>query len=146
VRIAAVVRGVIGVAVAAPVVVKARHETPAAEMPCVSEVAARRGEVVTRGTASETGPSTAEMAKAADVGPAKAADASAAAEAADVTPAEAAAHMRAAAETMSTTEATTVSTTETTTVPATSAAACKRISGQSPRESGSRCQDDHRFT
>ena len=107
-------------------------------MPRVSELAAGLREVVTRGTASETGPSTAEMAKAADVGPAKAADASAAA--------EAAAHMSAAAETMSTTEATTVSTTKTTTVPTTSAAARQRVSGPSPRESGSRCQDDHRFT
>jgi hypothetical protein len=54
--------------------------------------------------------------------------------------------MSAAAETMSTTEATAVSATETTAVPTTSAAAGKRVSGQSPGESGSRCQDDHRFT
>jgi hypothetical protein len=63
-----------------------------------------------------------------------------------VTAAEATAHMSAAAETVSTTEATTVSATKATTVPTTSAAARKRVSGQSPRESGSRCQDDHRFT
>jgi hypothetical protein len=122
-------------------------------MPFVAEVASR-GEVVTRSTASETGATTAEMAKAADVGPtkaadpsaaAKAADASAAAEAANMTAAEATAHMSAATETVSTTEAPTVSATKATTVPTTSAAR-KRISGQSPRESGSRCQDDHRFT
>jgi hypothetical protein len=54
--------------------------------------------------------------------------------------------MSAAAETMSASEATTVSTAETTAVPTTSATAGKRVSGQSPHESGSRCQDDHRFT
>jgi hypothetical protein len=106
-------------------------------MPFVAELAAGLRKVVARGTASETGPSTAEMAKAAD--------ASAAAEAADVTPAEATAHMSAATETVSTTEAPTVSATKATTVSATSAAARKRVSGQSPRERGSRCQDDHRL-
>src|SRR5262252_8130616 len=56
-RIAAV-GCVIGIAVAAPVVVvieavtKARHETPAAEVPFMAEVAAGVREVVTRSTAS----------------------------------------------------------------------------------------------
>jgi hypothetical protein len=102
-------------------------------MTFVAEVAAGRGEVLTRNAASETGTSTAEMA------PAKAAaHASATAEAADVTAAESAADMSATPETasMSTAEATPVST-------PTSAAARKRISGKSSDESGSRCQDDH---
>jgi hypothetical protein len=118
----------------------------------VYEVAARRGEVVTRSAASESGTTTAEMTKAADVGPAKpadvaaakAADASAAAEAANVTTAEApdVSATESAPYMSATTEATAVSTT----VPTASAAAGKRVSGQSPRERGSRCQDDHRFT
>ena len=101
-------------------------------MPFVAEVAAGRGEVVTRSAASESGASAAHMAKAADVAPTKAADASAAAESADVSATESAAHMSA------TTEAATVSTT--------SAAARKRISGQSGGENGSRRQDDHGLT
>jgi hypothetical protein len=122
-------------------------------MPRVSELAAGLRKVVTRGTASDS--ATAELAKAADAGSAKTADVSATPEAAnvsaaetaaDMSAAETAAQMSAAAETMSTTEAATVSTTETTAVPTASAAAGKRVSGQSPRERGSRCQDDHRFT
>jgi hypothetical protein len=95
-------------------------------VPFVSEVAAGLNEVVTRSTASESGASTAEMAKTADVGAG----------------AEAAAHMSA------TTETSTVSTTEAATMSAStsSAAARQRVSGQSPGESGSRCQDDHGFT
>jgi len=85
-------------------------------VPFVSEVAAGLNEVVTRSTASESGASTAEMAKTADVG--------AGAEATDVSAAEAA--------TMSASTS--------------SAAARQRVSGQSPGESGSRCQDDHGFT
>src|SRR6516165_7934733 len=114
------------VAVAATVVVvieavaKARHETPTAEMPLVAEVAADRGEVLTRNAASETGASTAEM------GAAKAADMSATTEPADMS---------------ATAEASTVSTAE-----ATTPAARKRISGQSGGESGSRRQDDHGLT
>src|SRR5262249_56269930 len=56
-RIAAV-GGVIGIAVAAPVVVvieavtKARHQTPAAELPLMAEVTAGRGEVLTRNAAT----------------------------------------------------------------------------------------------
>jgi hypothetical protein len=107
-----------------------RRETPAAQMPFAAEVATGLGEVVTRSTASQSGASTADMAKAPDV--------SAAAESADVSAAETSAHMSA------TTETSAVSTTVST--PTTSAAARKRISGQSPGESGSRCQDDHRFT
>jgi len=90
-------------------------------MPFVAEVAAGRGEVLTRNAASETGASTAEM------GPAKAADTS--------TAAESAADMSATAETA------TVSTAEATT-PTTR----KRISGQSGGKSGSRRQDDHGLT
>jgi hypothetical protein len=47
-----------------------------------------------------------------------------------------------------TTETSTVSTTEAPTMSAStsSAAARQRVSGQSPGESGSRCQDDHGFT
>src|SRR5215831_8224997 len=135
-RIAAV-GCVIGIAVAAPVVVvieavtKARHETPAAEVPLMAEVTAGRGEVLTRNAATESRAGPADMAKAADM--------SAAAKAADMSAAEPAAHMSAAAETsaVSTAEAPTVST------PTTSAAARKRISGQSGAKRGSRRQDDH---
>jgi hypothetical protein len=102
-RIIAAVGTVIGVAVAAAVVVvikaetaEARHETPAAtEMPIVVEAAACLGKMLTRKTATDGGPSTAEMA------PAKAAaHASAAAEAAHASAAaEPAAHMSATGET-----------------------------------------------
>jgi hypothetical protein len=103
--------------VVAPKVIEARHETPAAEMPFVAEVAAGRGEVLTPNAATESDASAAEMT------PAKAADVSAT---------EPAAHMSATAETPAVSTA--------------SPAARKRISGQSPGESGGRCQDDHGFT
>ena len=93
-------------------------------MPLVTEVAADRGEVLTRNAASETGASTAEM--GADMSATKPADMSATAEPAD---------------TSATAEASTVSTAE-----ATTPAARKRISGQSGGESGSRRQDDHGLT
>src|SRR6266511_3111532 len=149
-RINAAVGTVIGVAVAAAVVVvikaetaEAGHETPAAtEMPIVVEAAACLGKVLTRKTATDGGPSTAEMA------PAKAAaHASAAAKAAHVSAApEPAAHMSATGETaaVSTAEAPAVSTSATPAVSAsTSSAARKRVSGQSCGERGSRSQDDH---
>ena len=98
-------------------------------MPLVAEVAADRGEVLTRNAASETGASTAEM------GAAKAADMSATTEPADMSAAAEPADMSATAE------ASTVSTAE-----ATTPAARKRISGQSGGESGSRRQDDHGLT
>src|SRR6266511_1189 len=167
-RINAAVGTVIGVAVAAAVVVvikaetaEAGHETPAAtEMPIVVEAAARLGKVLTRKTATDGGPSTAEMApakaaahasaaaKAAHASAAaKAAPASAAAEAAHVSAAaEPAAHMSATGETaaVSTAEAPAVSTSATPAVSAsTSSAARKRVSGQSCGERGSRSQDDH---
>ncbi len=104
----------------------------------MAEVAAGRGEVLTRNATSETGASTAEMgaAKAADTSATtKPADTSAAAKAADMSAAaEPAAHVTATAETP------TVST------PTTSAAARKRISGQSGAKRGSRRQDDHGLT
>jgi hypothetical protein len=112
-------------------------------MPLMAEVTAGRGEVLTRNAATESRAGPADMATAADMSAAaKAADVSAAAKAADVsTTAEPAAHMSAAAETsaVSTAEAPTVST------PTTSAAARKRISGQSGAKRGSRRQDDHGF-
>src|SRR5262249_54069452 len=110
-----------------------------AEMPLMAEVTAGRGEVLTRNAATESRAGPADMAKAADMSAAaKAADVSTTAEPADVSAAEPAAHMSAAAETsaVSTAEAPTVST------PTTSAAARKRISGQSGAKRGSRRQDD----
>jgi hypothetical protein len=103
------------------------------EMRFMGEVAASRGEVLTHTAASESSASTAEMART------EASDVSAAAEAAYANPTEPAADMSAAAKpaSMSPTEAATMSTT---------AAACKRISGQSGGESGSRREDDHRLT
>jgi len=118
-------------------------------MPLMAEVTAGRGEVLTRNAATESRAGPADMAKAADMSAAakaadmsaaaKAADVSTTAEPADVSAAEPAAHMSAAAETsaVSTAEAPTVST------PTTSAAARKRISGQSGAKRGSRRQDDH---
>src|SRR2546430_7257388 len=107
---------VIGVAVAAPVVIIARPEVQAAtETSVVVEVAARQAKVLTRKAAAESPTRTAEMA------PAKAA--------AHVSAAEPAAHVSTAAET------TTVST-------PTTAGARKRVRGQSPSERGSRRQDD----
>jgi hypothetical protein len=105
-------------------------------MPFMGEVAASRGEVLTRNAASETGASTGEMARA------KATDVSATEPAAHMSAAaEPAAHMGAATEPagVSTAEADTVSTAATST-------ARKRVSGQSTGESGSRRQDDHGFT
>src|SRR6266511_551038 len=168
-RINAAVGTVIGVAVAAAVVVvikaetaEAGHETPAAtEMPIVVEAAACLGKVLTRKTATDGGPSTAEMApakaaahasaaaKAAHASAAaKATHASAAAEAAHASAAAEAAHVSAAAEPaahMSATgETAAVSTADTPAVSAsTSSAARKRVSGQSCGERGSRSQDDH---
>ena len=107
-----------------------------AEMRFVTEVAARRGEVLTHTPVGESSASTAEMART------EASDVSAAAEAADASATEPAADMSASAEPtgVSTTEAATMSTA------ATSAAARKRISGQSGGESGSGQGDDHRRT
>ena len=114
-----------------------------AEMRFVTEVAARRGEVLTHTAVGESSASTAEVARteASNVSAAaKAADVSAA-EATDASATEPTADMSASAEPtgVSTTEAATMSTT-------TSSAARKRISGQSGGESGSRCEDDHRRT
>jgi hypothetical protein len=104
-------------------------------MPFVGEVAASRGEVLTRNPASDTG----EMARA------KAAEVSAAAEAASAT--EPAAHMGASAEPagVSTAETAAMSTAATMST-ATTSAARERISGQSGGESGSSQEDDHRLT
>jgi hypothetical protein len=117
-------------------------------MPLMGEVAAGRGEVLTRNAASETGASTAEMgaAKAADMSATtKPADMSAAAKATDMSattkPADMSATAESAAHMTATAETPTVSTAEATT-PATR----KRISGQSGGESGSRRQDDHGLT
>ena len=114
------------------------------EMRFATDVAASRGEVLTHTAVGESRASTAEMARteASDVSAAaKAADVSAA-EATDASATEPAADMSASAEPtgVSTTEAATMSTA------ATSAAARKRISGQSGGESGSGQGDDHRLT
>ena len=108
----------------------------------MGEVAASRGEVLTHAAASEGTASTTEMARteASDVSAAAdAADVSGAAEAAYASPTEPAADMSASAKpaSMSPTKADTMSAT---------AAARKRISGQSGGESGSRREDDHRLT
>jgi hypothetical protein len=125
-------------------------------MPLMAEVAAGRGEVLTRNATSETGASTAEMgaAKAADTSAttkpadmsaaAKAADMSAAAKAADTSAAAKAADMSAAAEPAA--HVTATAETPTVSTPTTSAAARKRISGQSGAKRGSRHQDDHGLT
>jgi hypothetical protein len=96
-------------------------------MHIVAEVAARRGKVLTRKTATKSNAGTAKMAPTE-----AAAQMSAAAEPA---------HVSAAAEPtahLSATETTTVSTPTTA-----SPAARKRVSGQSPGKSGSRSQKDH---
>jgi hypothetical protein len=113
-------------------------------MPFVAKMVARRGEVMPRNVATESGACTAEVAgaKAADVSStAEGTDVSAAAEPADVSATEPADHMSTTAEptAVSTTEAAAVST-------ATTSAARKRISAQSGGESGSRRQDDHDLT
>ena len=110
-----------------------------AEMRFVTEVAARRGEVLTHTPVGESSASTAEVARteASDVSAAaEAADVCAATEAADASATEPAAHMSA------TTEPPAVSTPTTVSTPA-SPAARERVSGQSPGESGSRRQNDH---
>jgi hypothetical protein len=119
-------------------------------MPSVGEVAARGGEVLTRNTASETGASTGEMARAdtADVSTAaKATDVSTAAKPTDASATEPAAYMSASAEpaSMSTTETAAMATAATMST-ATTSAARKRVSGQSGGESGSSQEDDHRLT
>jgi isocitrate lyase len=103
------------------------------EMRFMGEVAASRGEVRTHTAASEGTASTTEMART------EAAYVSGAAEAAYASPTEPAADMSASAKpaSMSPAEAATMSAT---------AAARKRISGQSGGESGSRREDDHRLT
>jgi hypothetical protein len=98
-------------------------------MPIVAEVAARLGKVLTRKAAAESPARTAEMA------PAKAAAHVSAA-------AERAAHMSATTETAAHMSATTAAIVSTPTSPA----GRKRVSGQSPGESGSRRQDDHGLT
>src|SRR6516164_5996040 len=140
----AAVGGVIGVAIAAPVIVvieaetEARHEAPAViEIPFVAEGTARLGKVLPRNAASESRAGAAEMA------PAKAAYASATTEptqvsAADVSAAEPAADVSAATETP------TMPATKTPTMSA--PAARKRISGQCRGESFSRGQHDHGLT
>jgi len=160
-RVAAV-GGVIGIAIAAPIIVvieaepEARHEAPAAsEIPFVAEGTARLGKVLPRNAASERRAGAAEMApdkaaahasadaKAAHASAAETAYASATTEptqvsAADVSAAEPAADVSAA------TESPTVPTTKTPTMSA--PAARKRISGHSRGESGSRGQYDHGLT
>ena len=113
----------------------------------MAEVAAGRGEVLTRNATSETGASTAEMgaAKAADTSATtKPADTSAAAKAADMSAAAKAADMSAAAKAAA--HVTATAETPTVSTPTTSAAARKRISGQSGAKRGSRRQDDHGLT
>src|SRR6516225_9193271 len=135
----AAVGGVIGVAIAAPVIVvieaetEARHEAPAViEIPFVAEGTARLGKVLPRNAASESRAGAAEMA-----------------------PAKAAAHASADAKAAHASAAKTAyasATTETPTMPATKTptmsapAARKRISGQCRGESGSRGQHDHGLT
>ena len=88
-------------------------------MVIAAEAAARPGKVLTRKAATESPATTAEMA-----------------------PAKAAAQVSAAAEPAAYMSATT----ETATSAPTSPAARRRVSGQSPGESGSRRQDDHDLT
>src|SRR5215471_21461665 len=145
-RVAAV-GGVIGIAIAAPVIVvieaEARHEAPAAiEIPFVAEGTARLGKVLPRNATSERRAGAAEMApakaaahasadtKAAHASAAKTAYASATTEPTHVSAAEPAADVS-SADTAPT-------------VPA--PAARKRISGHCRGESGSRGQYDHRLT
>src|SRR6516165_8347751 len=153
----AAVGGVIGVAIAAPVIVvieaetEARHEAPAViEIPLVAEGTARLGKVLPRNAASESRAGAAEMApakaaaharadaKAAHASAAEPAYASATTEPTQVSAAEPAADVSAATETP------TVPATKTPTMSA--PAARKRISGQSRGESGSRGQHDHCLT
>jgi hypothetical protein len=125
---------VIGVAVAARVVIIAGPETQAATETSVVEVAAP-GKPLTRKATAESPTSTSKMA------PAKAATHMAATHMAvtHMAAAESAAHMSASTETagVSTPATATMST------PASAAVRSKRVSGQSPGESGSRQQHDH---
>jgi hypothetical protein len=118
-----------GVAVAARVVIIAGPETQAATETSVVEVAAP-GKPLTRKATAESPTSTSKMA------PAKAATHMAATH---MAAAESAAHMSASTETagVSTPATATMST------PASAAVRSKRVSGQSPGESGSRQQHDH---
>ena len=107
-----------------------------------AEVAAHLG-MLTRKAATESHATAGEMASAK-----AAAHAGAASEPAHVSAAEPAAHVAAAepaAHMSATTEPPAVSTPTTVSTPA-SPAARKRVSGQSPGESGSRSQNDHGLT
>jgi hypothetical protein len=141
-RIAAVAI-VIGVAVAAPVVIEAGPETQAAtEMPIMAEAAVRRGKVLTRRAAAQSPARTAKMAPAKAAAQVSAAEpaayVSAAAESAHMAATESAAHMSATTETagVSTPTAAAVAT----------PAERKRVSAQSPGESGSRSKNDYGLT
>jgi hypothetical protein len=132
---------IIGVAVAARVVIIAGAETQAATEPPVVEVAAP-GKPVTRKAAAESPTSTSKMATA------KAATHMAATHMAATymaATAESAADMSASTETagVSTPETAGMSTPATMSTPASAAVRSKRVSGQSPGESGSRQQHDH---
>src|SRR6516164_3132485 len=152
VRVAAV-GGVIGIAIAAPIIVvleaetEARHEAPAAiEIPFVAQGTARLGKVLPRNAASESRGAASEMA------PAKAAThASADAKAAHASAAETT-YASTATEPTHVSAANVSAAAKTPTAPATKTptmsapAARKRISGQSRGESGSRGQHDHCLT
>jgi hypothetical protein len=155
-RVAAVGR-VIGVAIAAPVIVvieaetEARHDAPAAiEIPCVAEGTARLGKVLRRNAASESRAGAAEMAPANAAAHARANANAAYASAADPAYASATAeptHVSAgetAADVSAATKTPTVPATKTPTMSA--PAARKRVSAQSRGESGSRGQYDHGLT
>src|SRR5262245_10181471 len=121
-------------------------------MPFMGEGAVRRGEVLTRNTASETGASTGEMARAKAADVSAAAEAASATEPADVSATKPAAYMSAAeaATYMSAApEPTAVSTAEAATSAVGTAAAssaCKCVSGQSGAESRSGRQNNHGLT
>src|SRR3982075_715900 len=126
---------VIRVAVAAPIVIvpaPARPETRATETPVVTEVAASPGKVRTRKAAAATGP-TPPMAATESTAHMAATESTA-----HMAAAESAAHMTAAAEPATVSTPATMSTAASTTT-----AARKRISGQSPSESGSHSQNNH---
>ena len=143
------VRCVIGVLVAPVVIAATEPEASDAMKVIAAEVAAHLG-MLTRKAATESRATTGEMASAkatahASAAAEPAAHAGAAAEPAHVSAAEPAAHVAAtepAAHMSATTKAPAVSTPTTVSTPA-SPAARKRVSGQSPGESGSRSQNDH---
>ena len=140
------VRCVIGVLVAPVVIAATESEASAAMKVIAAEVAAHLG-MLTRKAATESRATTGEMASAKATAHASAAaePAGATAEPAHVSGAEPAAHVAATetpAHMSATTEPPAVST-PTTVSTATSPAARKRVSGQSPGESGSRSQNDH---